>query len=332
MYKSCSLYAIQSKKMLYDFLSITDKNWLKNDFVSQNIHPYIDIIGKPRLIEAPSQELKLIQRKIKNALLNCNFPDHVFSGVKNKSYVGNAKKHSGIKYLYKIDISAFFPNICREKVYNFFKNELNTSPDVAKCLTNFCTTNLLKIATQHIEEINNFIIKKKIKHMNHLCTGSAPSSLLSYLVNQSMFSEIKALCDIENIVMTIYVDDVVFSSFTPIDKYFRERISKIVSKNGFNISKAKVRYYKKNEIKKVTGVIIKSDGSLDVPNRLRYKVIQQFNNGVVDDINKLQGCVISARQIKNIYPNILNFIKTQNIKSKQKLWRFVMLSKAQPVY
>ena len=46
------------------------------------------------------------------------------------------------KYLFKIDISKFFPNIGRNKVYNFYLKKLNTSPDVANILTNLSTINL----------------------------------------------------------------------------------------------------------------------------------------------------------------------------------------------
>ncbi|MHB1455079.1 MAG: reverse transcriptase family protein [Saccharofermentanales bacterium] len=316
MYIECSLYAIKSKNMLCKLLCLTDKTWLKRSKVLSNVHPYIDTSGKPRLIEAPSIELKKIQRKIKNSLLHCQFPQYVFSGVKNKSYVDNAKIHSGTKYLFKIDITAFFPSTSREKVYKFFIDELKNSPDVAECLTNFCTNDLSSFIREN-DCIDNFLKNKKIKHMDHLCTGSSPSPVLSYLVNQAMFDELKNLCNQGNVIMTIYVDDIVFSSCEPICKQFRDRISSIVSKHGYNISKSKVEYYKNNSVKKITGVIIRKDGTIDVPNKLRQKIIHKFNNGKpYEDINKLQGCIIAARQIKKVYPNIFKFVKMENEKAK----------------
>ena len=91
MYQKCPLYAIKSKKMLLQALGVQDKRWQKHAFVQQNISPYIDGTAKKRLVEAPSQQLKLIQKRIKNALIKCDFPEHVFSGIKGRSYVENAK-------------------------------------------------------------------------------------------------------------------------------------------------------------------------------------------------------------------------------------------------
>lgn len=106
MYQSCPLYAIKSKKMLLQALGIQDKRWQKHTFVQRNISPYIDGTTKKRLVEAPSPQLKVIQKRIKSALIKCDFPDYVFSGIKGRSYIDNAEKHAGPLFVYKIDISA----------------------------------------------------------------------------------------------------------------------------------------------------------------------------------------------------------------------------------
>lgn len=128
MYQSCPLYAIQSKKMLFDILKIQNKKWTKNEFVQQNISPYIDGTVKQRLVEVPSSELKTIQKRIKNCLSKCQFPHYIFSGVKGKSYVDNAKFHSGVKYLYKIDISAFFQTHHEKKSISFIETNSRHLP------------------------------------------------------------------------------------------------------------------------------------------------------------------------------------------------------------
>lgn len=301
-------------------LGIKDKQWYKNDFVQQNIHPYIDGTVKPRLIEVPSSELKAIQKRIKNGLIKCNFPEYVYSGIKGKSYVDNAKNHSGIKYLYKIDISAFFPNTSREKVYLFFRNGLKISPDVAEILTNFCTSNLAR-KFPNKTAVDMFIKTKNIRYMNHLCTGASPSPLLSYLVNQNMFNEMLDICRKNVVKMTVYVDDAVFSSEKPIEDWFRKQILAIVMKYGYNISKKKIKYYLPSEVKKVTGVIIKPNGTLDVPNKLRLKIKKHFDaiaEEEENDINRLYGCIVAAKQInKSIYPSICEYVKDKKANLKQ---------------
>lgn len=320
MYQNCPLYAIQSKKMLLQALGIQDKRWQKHAFVQRNISPYIDGTTKKRLVEAPSQQLKVIQKRIKNALIRCDFPEYVFSGIKGRSYVENARKHAGKVYVYKIDVSAFFPNTSRDKVYRFFLTELNTSPDVANILTNLCTSDLSR-DIKNKAEIDAFLQGKGITQINHLCTGASPSPILSYLVNQAMFDEMKCLCDANGIAMTIYVDDTIFSSNNEISTNVRSKILDIVAKYGYKVSIKKVKYYSVNEVKKITGVVIRSDGALDIPNRLRFKIKSRLKSHKesceVDDLNKLAGCVVAARQIdRRAYPSVVEYIAKERALKK----------------
>lgn len=320
MYQNCPLYAIQSKRMLLQVLGIQDKRWQKHAFVQQNISPYIDGTTKKRLVEAPSPQLKAIQKRIKNALIKCDFPGYVFSGIKGRSYVENAKKHAGKLFVYKIDISAFFPNTSRDKVYRFFQEGLQTSPDVANILTNLCTSDLSREMKKKAE-INAFLQEKGIKQINHLCTGASPSPVLSYLVNQVMFDEMKKLCDENNVTMTVYVDDTIFSSEKEISKKIRLELLDIVEKYGYRVSMQKVKYYASSDVKKITGVIIQSSGMMDIPNKLRLKIknrlISHKKTGEHEDLDKLTGCVAAARQIDNTaYPSVTDYIRKQRVNQK----------------
>lgn len=321
LYQSCPLYAIQSKKMLLQVLGTQDKRWQKQSFVQQNISPYIAGTDKKRLIEVPTPQLSKIQKRIKNCLMKCDFPDYVFSGIKGKSYIENAESHQGCKYIFKIDISAFFPNTSRDKVYRFYIEKIKTSPDVALILTNLCTSDLSR-KLKHREAIDEFLQDKAIVQTNHLCTGASPSPILSYLVNQAMFDEMKSVCDRNGIDMTIYVDDTIFSCNHPITSNIRNQILHIVKKYGYSVSFKKVKYYSKCDIKKVTGVIIKPDGTLDVPNKLRYKIVrrleEQKTNPSTNNINRLAGCVVAARQIDTTaYPSIVEYISAQRSSQKR---------------
>ena len=65
-----NLYKLTSKKYLLSLLHIHNRQFLKQSYVSKQISPYIQTDPKPRLIEVPSEELKTIQRHIKNELNN----------------------------------------------------------------------------------------------------------------------------------------------------------------------------------------------------------------------------------------------------------------------
>ena len=68
--------------MLKYVLQIKNDDMLKQSNITSKIHPYIDKTKKPRLIEAPQAELKIVQRRIKTLLGKIQTPDNVFSGIK----------------------------------------------------------------------------------------------------------------------------------------------------------------------------------------------------------------------------------------------------------
>ncbi len=314
-YDNCPLYKLQSKKQLKRILSINNK-LLKQNYISSMITPYIDTDGKPRLIEPPSKELKRIQRKLKSLLGKIEVPNNVFSGVKGRSYVGNALMHVGEKQrcLFKIDLTAFFPSIKREVVFEFFKNDLECSSDIAEILTNYTTVDINRANVRDIERIMTFLNNKGVNCTNHLISGAPTSQLLSYLVNHRMFDEMQELSNKNNITMTIYVDDVTFSSENKISSGFRNSILKIVKKYGYRISKSKVKNYTKSYPKLITGVVIDKNGNAVVKNSIQERIVKEFryfkdNPDDEHSRKRLQGLLTAARQVdEHVFPSIYRYL------------------------
>lgn len=314
-YTDCPLYGIKSKKMLRCLLRIEDSNFLKQDYVASMVSPYIDKKGKPRLIEPPHEELKIIQKRIKQMLGQITVPENVFSGIKGRSYADNAMMHIGEnrRNLFKIDLTAFFPSISRETVYHFFYEDLFCSPDVAEILTNFTTINLEKSQANCLDEIYSFLNSKGVTCKNHLISGAPTSQIMSYLVNHRMFDEMQKIADDNNAVMTVYVDDVTFSSENRISRKFKDRILAVVRKYGYQISKSKVKKYTKLYPKLVTGVIIDSCGKPVIKNSMREKIIKEHSHlrSHPDDTEarqRLRGLLTAARQVnKHAFPTIYKF-------------------------
>lgn len=285
------------------------KDILYKSNIQDNFKIYISQSPKKRLIEAPEHTVKLAQTKIKNWLMKCDIPDYVFSGVKKKSYIDNARIHKNCKYLYKTDISAFFPNTSRNQVYKFFADDLCTSPDVAKILTDICTVNISEKISSDIE-VSKFVKDKKIRMYNHLCTGSPASPLLSYLVNRDMFDELNFIAINNGLIFSVYVDDVFFSSKKPIPYGVREQILKTLTKYGYNISFKKVIYYNDKKNKKITGVVVTSKNELNIPNKLKRKLVNGFSKGSYSvKEESLKGMLVAARLIeKDAFNGINNFV------------------------
>ncbi len=100
--------------------------------------------------------------------------------------------------------------------------------------------------------------------------------------------------------MTVYVDDIVFSSNNKIPYYFRKGVLNIISKNSYDVSVKKCKWYNVPENKKVTGVILDKNGKMQVPNKLMlktHKYIQEVKDGNKTNIDKLQGCLVVANSI-----------------------------------
>ena len=106
IYTDCPLYGLKSKKLLKRLLRINNNQMMRQTHIASLVSPYIDKSGKPRLIEPPHEELKIIQKRIKNCLGRITVPDNVFSGIKGRSYADNARFHVGNnrRNLYKIDL------------------------------------------------------------------------------------------------------------------------------------------------------------------------------------------------------------------------------------
>lgn len=308
---SSNLYKQSSKAYLMKLLKIPNKHYLKQNYIAKQISPYIQTVPKPRLIEVPSTELKEIQRNIKKELSKIIVPGNIFSGIKGKSYIENAQIHQGNNFVFKIDLTSFFPCITRDTVYLFFIDSLKASPDIASILTNLVTVDLSLCDIKDIETVESFLVSKKIKTTNHLISGSPASQILSYLVNYKMFDELQCLCDKNDIFMSIYVDDITFSSKNVISHKIKAIIYNIISKNLYRLCRHKVKYYTKNYPKLITGVVIAPNGKLKIRNALSLKIISEwkhYKNHPEDtqSFNRLRGLIIAAQQseatkFQNVY-------------------------------
>ena len=277
---TCKLYGIQRKRDLDNILKINCKEINK---IANSYKPYITNKGKKRLIEPTySIELKKVQKKIQNLLKEIEYDINIFSGISGRSYIDNGRLHLKSKYVVALDISKFFPNTSREKVYNFFRYDMKNSSDIAKILTDLCTIDLEGIKDID-EEVLKYVDENKIRYKKHIPTGSSISCILSYLVNYKMFDKIINIGEEYGCKVSIYVDDVVISSKGKISKQIVDRVIGIIKSNGYVIQKTKLKFYGKNEFKRVTGNIISKDGTkLVIPNKIRYKMIKLRKNKEIE--------------------------------------------------
>lgn len=221
--------------------------------------------GGTRKIEAPSNELKMIQLWIKENILDkFSVSQHAKGFVKGVSIYDNALKHVRKELVINIDLKDFFPSIGYNEVYKVFKY-IGYTESVSKLLTNLCTN-----------------------PQNVLPQGSPASPVLSNLVSLKLDKRLGCLAEKIGADYTRYADDITFSGKKSIKKYIRV-IKKIIHEEGYKINEEKFRlqyYYQRQE---VTGLIVNK--GVTVPERhikeLENAIYYCKKYGVVDHMKHI---------------------------------------------
>lgn len=196
------------------------------------------------IVEAKGQLKKIHKLILKNILSKIEYPSPPFiGGLKKKDNILNAYFHKGKPYKFCTDLKNFFPHINNKMVYRAFVNR-GFSPDVARILTKLTT------------------------YKGGLIQGGANSTHIAYLALWDTVQELIPICDENQIVFTVYVDDMTFSSqkdFKDVSILLRDTIIN----NGFYINHQKTFYTKGRA--NITGVKV-GQNTLNVKDDFRKKL------------------------------------------------------------
>ena len=186
--------------------------------------------------------LKKINKLLSQSLIEKNKKEidypipYLHSSLKKRSYNTNVITHKDNQYVLAIDLKAFYPSVSYEKIINFFRYDLALDKDIAEIYTALCTCPL------------DDPIQGKVPY--GLGQGLATSPILAYLTNYRMFEYIYSIAQKNEIEMSVYVDDIVFSSSKPFEQDFINSLFGIVKRNNLKINKSKVKLYGPNQVKK----------------------------------------------------------------------------------
>ena len=275
------LYELKSRKKLLEIFYIRNYKILENLAINKaNYKVYsIDNKNKPtkRKIEEPKDLLKAFHRRFNALLQRINVPDFVKAGRKGSCYVDNGKAHINGKYFFCSDVEKFFPSSRKQKVFQFLFYDLKMGNDIASLLTNILTFD------------------------NHLPTGAPSSQLLTYWAYKKTFNDIYEKALSMDICMTLFVDDLTFSSSKPIPADFKRYVISRLKSEGLSVNKKKTKTYSIGQYKKTTGTVISPDNKILVPNKLQHKIyiLKHKEDKTSKEIMSLKGMINSARQIKS---------------------------------
>lgn len=223
----------------YKFLSLLDKR------KQQARHLWI-----------PTNELKEIQRRIKNSVLEpIALGEGVHGGVRGRSPRSNANLHLGQDCVVTLDVRNFFPNVRHYVVYRMFRRDLGFGRDVARLLTRLAT------------------FKAQLPQ-------GAPTStaIANVLLALPLDGPISIEAQRSNVVYTRFVDDITLSGSDPrplintVARMLSRRRLPMHRKKAKGHSKPKLRITSRSSPQVVTGLIVNAKTGPSVARQRRDKV------------------------------------------------------------
>ncbi len=217
--------------------------------------------GKPRLISAPSDGLKRIQKSILLKLLNpLGAHESAFGFLPKKSILDNASPHVGRPIVINVDIKNCFPNVAWQLVLAALNRDLSTqlSDKSISFLVDVCTSN------------------------GNLPIGSptSPALLNRVLVNTDNILSRKA--GLKECIYTRYADDLTFSG----DEKALQMIGiakSVLARIGLHIDPIKTNIFRSGRRQICTGLVV--NDKVSVPRNIRRRIRAAIHS--LENDNKL---------------------------------------------
>lgn len=188
--------------------------------------------GDDRQIQAPNRELKLIQRKILNTVLQqVPLNKHAEGFRKNRSILTNAIHHVNKKVVVKLDIKDFFPSIDFNRILGMYL-KMGYPHQVATLLSSLAT------------------------NQRKLPTGAPTSPAIANIISRKLDKRFVHLGRKTNFAYSRYADDMTISgddeNIVKMIPFFKE----IIRDEGFVVNERKIRILRNGRRQTVTGVVV----------------------------------------------------------------------------
>ncbi len=198
--------------------------------------------GTPRILRAPANKLKTIQRAVLDKILiAAPLSKCAYGFGPGKGIIENARLHAQSQYLLNVDIKDFFPSVHFSRVQNVF-TALGAVKEMTPTLTRLTT-------------------------FEHSLPQGAPTSpYLATLALSNLDRRLTRLCKSNRLIYSRYFDDITISGGERAHKVLKT-VEQIINQEGYKMHKGlnKLRLSGPADDKLVTGIIIKN-GKLEAPN------------------------------------------------------------------
>lgn len=203
--------------------------------------------NRVRMISAPDERLKFLQRKLADKLTELYRPRNPVHGfVAERSVKTNALAHLHRRFVVNIDLKDFFPTISQKRVEGMLSS-LGIDARVTKIIAQICCNN------------------------GHLPQGAPSSPVLSNMICFRLDKKLMAIAKDGHCIYTRYADDITFSShrsptalfeatLPPAGRFspdlFAPKLRETFQQNGFAINPDKLHYADRHSRRIVTGLKI----------------------------------------------------------------------------
>jgi len=240
-----------------------DRNRRQNASALQHYSVYL--LAKPgravRLVEAPKQHLKHIQRQILREILDL-IPQHqaVHGFRKGRSIVSFAEPHAGKPCVLRLDLKEFFPSISGPRVQAMFRT-LGYPEHVSDMLGALCTTTTPTAVwgTAGESDCGEVQRLKVLYKRPHLPQGAPTSPVIANVCALRLDRRLAGLAEAAGAVYTRYADDLACSggeAFARSAERFSERVAAIVLEEGFHVQHRKTRLMRASVRQHVAGLTL----------------------------------------------------------------------------
>jgi hypothetical protein len=181
----------------------------------------------------------------------------MFGAVRGRDIVGHAKKHIGQPTIVALDLRDCFPRTHDLKVFHAFRATFGCSPQIAGVFT--------KLAT----------------YQHRVPQGAPCSPYIAQLAMLDMVREIEAICVKRGLLLSIYVDDIVFSGRAA--HYAIGEILEVLKRHGHRIRnrKKRIMHVYRGDEAVITGVKVDADG-LAPPQDYQDRLIERFKRDALE--------------------------------------------------
>jgi RNA-directed DNA polymerase len=227
-----------------------------------------------RLIEAPKDRLKLIQRRLLRDVLSVVPVSGIAHGyVAGRSALSAADQHVGAEVLVQVDLASFFPSVGFGRVRAIF-DALGYPPGVARDLAGLTTTAtplpVLRSrpmpASPTASQLSDRFHADGRLASPHLPQGAPTSPALANLACIALDRRLVGLAAAFEARVTRYADDITFSGGFWLRHGQRDLLAilrEIVAEEGFALARDKTRVTTRSGRQRVLGMVVNERRNLD---------------------------------------------------------------------